>query len=111
MPYWTNVLTETSISYVCGGRGRGAPEGDDHCAAGELNAEGGSSRRPSRSRRSSMVKLTPDEAEAKAERLRNELIDKVRHGKLTPAKVEAKAVRLGLSPLARCPDADQFNPM
>jgi hypothetical protein len=58
-----------------------------------------------------MVKLTPDEAEAKAQRLRNELIDKVRHGKLTPAKAEAEAVRLGLSPLARCPDADQFNPM
>src|SRR6187200_2838150 len=66
----------------------------------------GSSRRPSRSRR-----FTPDEAEAKAERLRNELIDKVRHGKLTPAKAEAEAVRLGLSPLARCLDADQFNPM
>ena len=40
MPYWTNVLTETSISYVCGGRCRGASERDNHCAAGELNAEG-----------------------------------------------------------------------
>jgi hypothetical protein len=39
------------------------------------------------------------------------LLDKVRHGKLTPAKVEAEAVRLGLSPLATCPDANQFDPM
>jgi hypothetical protein len=40
-----------------------------------------------------------------------ELLEKVRHGKLTPAEVEAEAVRLGLSPLATCPDANQFDPM
>src|SRR4051794_6108674 len=43
--------------------------------------------------------------------LRDELIDKVQHGKLTPAQAEAEAVRLGLDPFETCPDPDQFDPM
>jgi hypothetical protein len=42
---------------------------------------------------------------------RDELIDKVQHGKLTPAQAEAEALRLGLGPFAKCPDPDRFDPM
>jgi hypothetical protein len=42
---------------------------------------------------------------------RDDLIDKVQHGKLTPAQAETEAVRLGLGPFAACPDPDRFNPI
>ena len=44
---------------------------------------------------------------------RDELIDKVQHGKLTPEQAEAEALRLGLGlgPFARCPDPYSFDPM
>ena len=56
------------------------------------------------------MKLTPDEAEAKAQRLEGtdpQGPAREAHSR----KAEAEATRLGLSPLATCPDANQFDPM